>query len=92
MSDCSSLLPLESEIIFSTEHWRCNLCECADTSDESGRWVLYQLSFIRQEGTGDTAEEKMLTLILNRDVLTRTGKKNIEFLYVTERLDTGLHS
>jgi hypothetical protein len=41
-------------------------------SDESGQWILYELSFIRQEGTSDIGPERMLTLIMNRHVLNRT--------------------
>jgi hypothetical protein len=80
MSEHAALLPLKDEIIFAHEPWRCNLCECADISDEAGQWILYQLSFVKQEGTRDTAEERMLTMIINLDVLTRTGEENIEWL------------
>jgi hypothetical protein len=60
--------------------WRCNLCECASFPDEPEPWILYQLSFVKQEGTRDTTEERLLTLIIYQDVLTRTGEKNIAWL------------
>jgi len=33
-------------------------CETAELDDG---WILYQLTFVRQEGTRDTAEDRMLT-------------------------------
>ena len=61
----------------------------------SRAWILYQLSFVKQEGSRDTTEERMLTLIINQDVLTRTGEKNIEWLrslFLDKWLDYSLSS
>jgi len=42
--------------------------------------VPYQLSFVKQDATRDTTEERLLTLIINQDVLTRSGVENVEWL------------
>ena len=82
-ADCKTLLPLQGELCLSASSddvWRCALCQCSDVSDESGQWILYQLSFVKQEGTSDIGPERMLTLIMNRDVLNRRPEQNIEWL------------
>jgi hypothetical protein len=93
LSDCKTLLPLQGELcLFALcdDVWRSALCECSDVSDESGQWILYQLTFVKQEATSDVGPERMLSLIMNRDVLNRTPEQNIEWLnsfFLLRRLD-----